>query len=171
MIIRTETGSDHKQVYELNYLAFGNRDSEAKLVERIRSSAEFIPELSIVAEADGHIVGHLLLSKAKTVTPHKEHEVIVLAPIAVRPDLQKQGIGLQLMTEGLQRTKHLGYGVILLIGHPTYYPKFGFQPARRCGYELTQFKVSDDVFMVCEAIEGQLLASKGELRYPESFFG
>lgn len=168
--IRTETVSDHSSVFKLNYEAFGNREDESKLIERIRLSTQFIPELSIVAEEDNEIVGHLLLSKAEVINGDNSHEVIVLAPIAVKPSLQKTGIGDQLIQEGLKRCKDLGYGIVLLIGHPTYYPKFGFKPARNFGLELKQFKVSDEVFMVCELIAGELDRIKGELIYPKSFF-
>jgi putative acetyltransferase len=170
LIIRTESQNDHKEVFKLNYEAFGKRDNEFKLVERIRSSEEFIPELSIVAELNNQIIGHILLSKAKVVNQKKAQDVIVLAPIAVRPDFQKQGAGSQLIFEGIRRTKDLGYGIILLIGHPTYYPKIGFKPARTFGIELNQFRVSDDVFMVLEVVEGELRKMNGELQYPRAFF-
>ena len=74
------TSSDHCAVFELNYVAFGNREDESKLIERIRISEGFIPEFSLIAENDGEIVGHILLSKAKVIGDEKEHEVIVLAP-------------------------------------------------------------------------------------------
>ncbi len=90
MIIRTETKKDYTDVYNLNYEAFGNRDDESKLIEKIRLSPQFIPELSIVAEKDNEIVGHILLSKAEVVDENSVHEVIVLAPIAVKPSLQKR---------------------------------------------------------------------------------
>lgn len=170
MIIRTETIEDYRKVYQINYEAFRNREDEPKLVEKIRKSEQFIPELSIVAEENNEIVGHLLLSKAEVVNEDTRHEVIVLAPIAVKPDLQNKGIGGQLIQEGLRRCKELGYGIVLLIGHPTYYPKFGFKPARQYGLDLKQFEVSDEVFMVCELIEGELDRVKGELKYPETFF-
>lgn len=171
MIIRTECEKDYNDVFKLNYEAFRNREDEPKLIERIRLSPQFIPDLSIVAEKNGEIVGHILLSKAEVINDDCNHEVIVLAPIAVKPSLQKQGIGGLLIQEGLNRCKDLGYGMVLLIGHPTYYPKFGFKPARGFGLELKQFKVSYEVFMVCEIIEGELGKIKGELRYPETFFG
>lgn len=170
MIIRTETKKDYTDVYNLNYEAFGNRDDESKLIEKIRLSPQFIPELSIVAEKDNEIVGHILLSKAEVVDEDSVYEVIVLAPIAVKPSLQKKGIGGQLINEGLKRCKELGFGIVLLIGHPTYYPRFGFKPARNYGLELKQFKVSDEVFMVFELKPGELNKIKGELIYPESFF-
>lgn len=171
MIIRTETEQDFAQVYELNYLAFGQRKDEAELVERIRRSPEFIPELSIVAEINSEIVGHMLLSKAVIESEDKCVDVIVLAPIAVKPNCQKQGIGGRLIEEGMRRTRDLGYGLVLLIGHPSYYPRHGFLPARPFGLELKQFEVPDDVFMVYEVEAGQLKDIQGELKYPQAFFG
>jgi predicted N-acetyltransferase YhbS len=168
--IRTEAQADHQAVFQLNVEAFGRRDDEAKLVERIRNSDGFIPELSLVAEIDSKIVGHLLLSKARVEQGRENHEVIVLAPIAVHPLLQKQGIGSRLMKEGLDRCKKLGFNAVFLIGHPSYYPKFGFKPARALDFALKQFEVSDDVFMVRELNDGELKNIKGDLIYPEPFF-
>jgi len=170
MIIRTESVKDFKEVYNVNFLAFGNREDESKLIERIRNSEEFISELSIVAEIDNEIVGHILLSKAAVENKEEQQEVIVLAPIAIKPIYQKQGIGSKLINEGLKRCKELGFNIVFLIGHPEYYPKFGFKPARIFGLELKQFEVPEDVFMVCELNEGELQNIKGELKYPKSFF-
>lgn len=170
MIIRTETEKDFKEVYKLNYEAFGNREDEAKLVERIRRSEEFIPELSIVAEIENEIVGHLLLSKAVIENDEQLSTVIVLAPVAVKSDRQKQGIGSRMIEEGISRCRVLGFNIILLIGHPSYYPRFGFQPARKYGLELKQFKVPDEVFMVFEVKAEALQKIKGELKYPKAFF-
>ncbi len=170
MLIRTETKEDYKHVFNLNYLAFGNRDDEAKLVEHIRFSNGFIRELSLVAEEKGEIVGHILLSKAKIIQLNGDKEVLVLAPVAVNPSFQKKKIGSKLIKESLRRAKDLGYGLVLLIGHPSYYPKFGFQPAKQHGIELTQFNVPDDVFMICEIRKGELQQTNGELHYPPSFF-
>lgn len=170
MIIRTENKLDYNQVFNVNYEAFRNREDEPKLVEKIRDSEQFIPELSIVAEENNEVLGHILLSKAKVMDGDISHEVIVLAPIAVKPEMQNKGIGGQLIQEGLKRCKNLGYGLVLLIGHPTYYPRFGFKPARQYGLELRQFNVTDEVFMVCEVIGGELDRIKGELKYPETFF-
>ncbi|WP_127529592.1 GNAT family N-acetyltransferase [Paenibacillus kobensis] len=171
MNIRTELQQDYELVLQLNYEAFGNRDDEAELVNRIRRSDRFVPELSIVAEQNGEIVGHLLLSKADVVNENTKHEVIVLAPIAVSPRLQKQGIGRLLIEEGMKRCQVLQVPLVLLIGHPSYYPKFGFRPARPFGLELKQFPASDDVFMVLELRDGALNDIQGELVYPAVFFG
>ncbi|MGO4501162.1 GNAT family N-acetyltransferase [Paenibacillus sp. 2RAB27] len=169
--IRTEQLSDYGEVFNLNYLAFGNREDESRLIERIRLSEGFIPELSLVADENDEIVGHALFSKAQIVEEGNRHDVTVLAPIAVLPSNQKTGIGGKLIQEGLKRCEALGYDFVFLIGHPTYYPKFGFKPARKYGFELKQFNVPDDVFMVFEFTEGKVKTTiKGELMYPKSFF-
>lgn len=170
MIIRTESEADLEDIFQVHYAAFGNRNDEARLVESVRQSEGFVSELSLVAECGGEICGHLLLSKAQIVEDIKNHEVLALAPIAVRPESQKSGIGTSLMNEGLKRAKELGFSLVLLIGHPEFYPKFGFKPARSFGLELKQFDVPDDVFMVCELKDGALQQIKGELRYPDTFF-
>jgi len=167
--IRTEERKDYQEVYSLNEEAFGGSD-ESLLIERIRASEQFIPELSLVAEEAGNIIGHVLFSKAVVVDEGKEQDVIVLAPVAVKPERQKTGIGSQLIQEGLRRCRDLEYGLVLLIGHPSYYPRLGFKPARQFQLELKQFKVPDEVFMVYEVIEGSLGRIKGELLYPGAFF-
>ncbi|WP_409302611.1 GNAT family N-acetyltransferase [Peribacillus sp. SCS-155] len=170
MNIRTETPADHEKVYQIHYLAFQNREDESRLVERIRLSEQFIPELSIVAENETEIIGHILLSKAKIINDDTEHEVIVLAPVAVKPGYQKSGAGSSLIKEGLSRCRAMGYDLVLLIGHPGYYPRFHFMPARKYGLELTQFSVPDEVFRVHELRPGALHSVKGELIYPQAFF-
>lgn len=172
MKIRTEQLSDYGEVFNLNYLAFGNREDESRLIERIRLSEGFIPELSLIAEENDQLVGHALFSKAEIIVEDENRkEIIVLAPIAVLPSNQKTGIGGKLIQEGLKRCEALGYDFVFLIGHPTYYPKFGFKPARKFGFELEQFNVPDDVFMVFEFTEGKVSTTiKGELIYPKSFF-
>ncbi|QSF43697.1 GNAT family N-acetyltransferase [Paenibacillus tianjinensis] len=162
MQIRTEMVKDYEQVFQLNEIAFGNREDEAKLVEKIRASEEFIPELSIVAEVAGEIVGHVLISGAMVIEDNLEHQVIVLAPIAVRPDYQGRGVGALLIEEGKRRASKLGFGVVLLIGYPSYYPRFGFVPARAHGLELRQFPVEDDVFQVCELYDVRKRFSKAD---------
>jgi putative acetyltransferase len=170
MKTRTERVSDYDEVFQLNYLAFKNREDESRLIERIRLSEQFIPKLSLVSEENNHIVGHALFSKAEVIDGEKNHDVIVLAPVAVLPSHQKKGIGSILIQEGLKRCTALGCDFVFLIGHPTYYPKFGFKPARKYGFELKQFNVSDEVFMVYELTQGNTNRLQGELRYPESFF-
>ncbi|WP_337912957.1 N-acetyltransferase [Paenibacillus arenosi] len=172
MIIRVETPQDYAQVYALHDMAFNNKDEESALVERIRTSDTFVPELSLVAVEGEEIIGHVLLSKAHVVTPSgSKQEVLALAPIGVKPSHQKYGVGSKLIVEGIKRATELAYPLVLLIGHPDYYPKFGFVPARSHGLDLKQFPVPDHVFMVRELQEGQLGTIQGELQYPSCFMG
>jgi predicted N-acetyltransferase YhbS len=168
--VRPELPTDAKSVFRLLVEAFGGREDESKMAERVRSSEGFIPELSLIAtEKDGSKIGHALFSKAEVIHEDLRFEVIVLGPIAVEPTQQKRGIGGSLIREGLRRTSEHGYSHVFLIGHPSYYPKFGFEPARPHGFELKQFEVPNEVFMV--KILGQNTQIKGELRYPQAFFG
>lgn len=173
MNIRTETEQDWNEVYTLHYKAFGNREDESRLVARIRKSEGFVPELSLVAERDGRLLGHVLISRAtvEDAASNAVHDVMVLAPVGVDPNDQKTGVGTRLIREALERCRDMGVSLVLLIGHPGYYPRLGFQPARPYGLELRQFEVPDEVFMVYEGTEGALGTVRGELKYPGSFFG
>ncbi len=174
MHIRTETKEELAEVFRLHYEAFGKRENESRLAERIRHSSGFIPELSLVAELDGKVVGHVLISKAEVIEPVTDNraEVLVLAPIGVHPDYQQQGVGGKLIQAGFEKSRALGYSHIFLIGHPSYYPRFGFRPAKPLGFELKQFPVPENVFMVYELqSEGSTQPIRGELRYPQAFMG
>lgn len=135
------------------------------VAERVRTSEGYIPELSLIAtEKNGSLIGHVLFSKTEVVDEDLRYGVIVLGPIAVEPSHQKQGISGSLIRERLRLTAKHGYSHVFLIGHPSYYPKFGFEPAQPRGFDLKQFEVPNKVFMVnilCQNTE-----IKGELRYP-----
>lgn len=129
IIIRQEKNEDYKSIYEINYQAFKQKN-ESELIERIRGSKNFVPELSLIAEKNGKIVGHILLSKIK-INGEKEYESLILAPLAVLPEFQKQGIGEKLFTEGLRKAKELGFSSVIVVGHKDYYPKYGFEKASK----------------------------------------
>jgi putative acetyltransferase len=171
MIIRSERKDDYDTIYQLNVLAFENRLAEADLVDRIRKSQDFIPVLSIVAEVNGQVVGHILFSKIGIVSNNIIIPALALAPMAVLPNFQKQGIGARLVRDGLNKCRELGHNIVVVIGHPWFYPKFGFKSARKYGLECDQYNVSDDVFMVVELDERALQDVQGIVRYPEIFDG
>ena len=126
MIIRPERVADYSEIALLNAIAFGNRAVEANIVALLRQRWAFDPELSLVAERNGHIVGHVLFSPYKLHLLNQTIHAVNLAPLAVHPVHQSQGIGGQLINEGHRIAKAKGYEVSVLLGHPTYYPRFGY---------------------------------------------
>lgn len=165
--IRPETPEDHAAVREINLAAFGT-STEADLVDAMRQAPEYVPELSLVAEIDGRILGHALFSEVTVEQDGGELRALSLGPIAVLPNHQSRGIGTALMEAGHQRGREMGYPFVVLIGHPWYYPRFGYVPARQHGLE-TIWDVPDEVFMVCELTPGALERAVGRIRYPEPF--
>jgi putative acetyltransferase len=167
IVIRSERKQDFKSIHEVNRLAFGQED-EALLVRRIRNSSHFIPQLSIVASKEDQIVGHILFSLIDIEGQHGKRSVLSLAPMAVHPDFQNQGIGTKLVREGLKKCHHLGYAIVTVIGHSEYYSRFGFVPARQKGLEVP-FPVLDEAFMVLELVPNALAGLKGRVKYPPEF--
>src|SRR5438105_8409841 len=126
LLIRPEQVTDYPEIGILHVRAFGNRPVESLIVALHRHRRAFDPELSLVAEINGRVVGHVLFS------PHQMHlldqvvPTVNLAPLAVDPAYQGQGIGGQLISEGHRLAAAKGYRVSVLVGHPTYYPRFGY---------------------------------------------
>jgi len=166
MKIRQEQKSDHKKVYEINKMAF-NQENESMLIDKIRAGDSFIPELSLVAELEGEIVGHILFSKIK-ILGKDEYESLALGPMAVVPKHQKQGIGGKLITTGLEIAKKLGFESVIVVGHKDYYPKFGFKRASLWGIKCP-FEVPDEAFMAIELVENSLKNKAGTVQYPKEF--
>lgn len=167
VIIRPEKKEDYAAVYEVNQLAFEQED-EAVLVQKIRNSENFFPELSLVAVKDGRIVGHILFSPVLIKSQKEAVQAIALAPMAVHPEFQNQGIGAALVRQGLEECKRLGHKIVIVVGHPTYYPRFGFSSAKAKGLEAP-FSIPDEAFLVLELIPGVLKGIKGRVEYPPAF--
>jgi len=167
VMIRAEQTDDIAAIQEINRLAFA-QEEEALLVQRIRESPGFIPDLSLVAIKDEKVAGHILFSRIHIETPQGDVEVLSLAPMAVRPEFQNSGIGSDLVREGLKRCRDLDHTIVVVIGHPEYYPRFGFVPARKKGLELN-FPVPGEAFMVCELAPDALAGIKGTVKYPPEF--
>ena len=166
MIIRKEKSEDLQRIYEINEQAFKQK-TESELIRKIRASKNFIPKLSLVAVKNGRIVGHILFSKIK-IKGEKEYESLILAPIAVLPELQKQGIGRKLITEGLKKARELGFSSIIVLGHKDYYPKFGFEKASKWKIKCS-FDVPDEAFMAIELNSGALKGKSGIIEFPKEF--
>ena len=142
--VREETAADIDVVREINELAFG-QPGEAGLVDKLRESCTEV--LSLVAIQDDHIVGHILFSPVTIESDGREVVGIGLGPMAVRPEYQNRGIGTALVREGLARLKAQGCDFVVVLGHPQYYPRFGFVPAGRYGIRC-EWEVPDEVFMI-----------------------
>lgn len=166
--IRQETEADFAEISELNQSAF-NQETEARLVELLRNSNAFIPTLSLVARMDNKLVGHILFTKIKIKDDKGQvFESLALAPMAVAPALQKQGIGGQLVRFGLHKAKETGYKSVIVVGHEHYYPKFGFLPAVKWNIHAP-FELPENVFMAIELVEGGLKDVTGTVEYPKEF--
>jgi len=164
MKIREEAASDVAAIRDVNRAAFGT-DSEARLVDLLRDRAA--PIVSLVAEHAGAIVAHICFSPV-TLSGHDDLNLMGLAPMAVLPSEQRRGIGSALVRAGLERCADLSCAAVVVLGHPEYYPRFGFVPASRFGIG-SEYEVPDDVFMVLELQPGRLRGRSGTARYHPAF--
>ncbi|WP_411971439.1 GNAT family N-acetyltransferase [Sphingobacterium sp. Lzh-3] len=172
--IRQEKSSDPTIVFELIRLAFENEQysdhQEHILVEKLRKKAEFIPQLSMVAEVEGEIVGYILLTKVQIIDKEnqKVFDSLALAPVAVLPLFQGKGIGGKLILGAHQIAKELDFGSVVVLGHADYYPKFGYVPASVYGIKFP-FDVPDENCMIKELTDNSLKGIQGTVHYPEEF--
>lgn len=138
MIIRQETERDYVRVYSLIKTAFKTAQhsdgNEHNLVRALRKGRAFVPALSLVAEVEGKIAGHILFTEAKV----GNNTVLALAPLSVLPEYQQRGIGSALIKEGHEIAGKMGYQYSLVLGSETYYPRFGYLPAARFGIEVPE---------------------------------
>ena len=161
--IRLEQPGDVTGIRETNEQAFGT-PLEADLVDALRHTPDF---LSLVATTDGRIVGHILFTPI-TMDPPVERRIAGLAPMAVRPEHQRSGIGGQLIRAGLAECRRRGYSAVLVLGHPDYYPKFGFMPAHTAGVTC-EFPSPPEAFMSLELERGALNGVSGIAHYRPEF--
>lgn len=167
ILIRPETERDYRRISRVNDLAFGQKN-EGILVEKLRQSDLFISQLSLVAEADSDIAGHILFYPVYIHSTRARYQCLSLAPMSVVPGYQRRGIGSQLVREGLKAAGELGFESVIVLGHPEYYPRFGFKPASRWHIKAP-FEVPDEVFMALELTDNALANISGTVRYPEEF--
>ena len=170
ILIRPEEPPDFAAIREIHQLSFG-RENEADLVEKMRGSREFIPGLSLVAEYEGRVAGHILFSRiwirpADSNLP--EEASLALAPLAVHPDFRNKGIGFELVNQGLKTCRQYGHPLVIVVGEQSYYARFGFVPARPKGLEVP-FPVPERAFLVAEVIPHPGPIIKGIIRYPPAF--
>ena len=173
LVIRQEKSKDYKSVAILIEEAFRKEElsdgSEPFLVERLRKSKAFIPELSLVAELNNEVVGHVLLTLILIKGKNKSTESLALAPVSVKPDYQSQGIGGSLIERAHEISIEMKYKSIVLLGHENYYPRFGYERASKYGITIP-FDAPDENCMVIELEDGGLSGVSGMVEYAPEFF-
>ena len=167
LCIRPETSSDFDDIHRIVTAAFG-RENEARLVRLLRADADaYIPQLTLVAEDGDEIVGHIMLSSA-TIHGEQNWRVLALGPLAVTPERQRTGVGIALTEASLELADARGDSLVVLLGHPTYYPRFGFESARGRGIEPPTAMMSDAAFMV-KALSNYDERIRGKFAYAPAF--
>jgi putative acetyltransferase len=161
--VRNETAADNAAVYLVNQEAFGRPD-EAELIERLRS--ERVVLRSFVAESEMQIVGHILFTRVWIDTNAGPVAAAALAPVAVLPSRQRTGIGSQLIRYGLHRLQEDGERVVLVLGEPEFYERFGFS-SETASDLATPFP--PEAYMALELRTGELAGVHGRVRYPDAF--
>ena len=161
--IRAAQPADAEAIAALNRAAFGDEE-EVDIVERLRRDGLVAVEL--VAEREGTIRGHILLSWLPTMLDGRSVKALALAPMAVRPGLQKQGIGGRLIAAALGEARAVGAEAVIVLGHPDYYPRFGFSAALA---RPLASPFSGEAFMALELVPGALAGQRGSVSYPSAF--
>ena len=162
--IREETQADHDAIREVNRLAFEGEE-EGLLVDRLRADGLLIA--SLVAEEQEQIVGHILFSGLPIEIEKEGITACSLAPMAVRPEAQRRGIGAALVKAGLDLCRERGCSIVVVVGHPAYYPRFGFSVG--LAQKLRSPFSGSEAFMALELVPEALAGVSGTVRYPDAF--
>lgn len=165
--IRPEDKRDASAIKFLLQDIFGG-DTESALVERIRKSDNYIPELGLIASINDELIGFILLSEIKICSTNVRKTSLVLSPLAVHKSYQNRGVGTQLMLAALEKASLLGYTSIIVLGHHDYYLRFGFEAATTWEIEAP-FNINSDDFMGIELVPKGLSNFSGMVEYPESW--
>jgi predicted N-acetyltransferase YhbS len=168
VLIREESKNDYDKIKKINDLAFG-QENEGKMIEALRKTVDYNPKLLLVAERKKKIVGYILFYPIKIKNEIEELTVLSLAPMAVHPEYQNQGIGSKLVKRGIEVARKYGFSAVIVVGHPKYYPRFGFKPASNWGIKLP-FDIPNNVFLAIELKEKSLKKCNGTVVYPKEYF-
>lgn len=164
--IRKEKPEDIQAIHDVNEQAFATAmvqsGVEATLSDKLRDKG--LATVSLVAVEDGNVVGHILFSPMTILADNAQYEALTMSILSVLPKYQRKGIGSQLVEAGHEECRQLGHEIVILFGHPWYYPRFGYVPARSKGLEC-RGNVPDDVFMVVELTQGALDGKRGMIQF------
>jgi predicted N-acetyltransferase YhbS len=166
VIIRRETSEEFPQIYDLVKVAFQtakvSNGKEQDFVNTLRGSGNYIPELALVAEEDGKLVGHIMLTKTYIVNGSHRFEALLLAPISVVLGYRNRGIGSQLIKESFRLATEMGYTSAFLVGDPSYYHRFGFRSTADFGIK-PRSAIPDENVMACELVPNALCGISGTM--------
>jgi putative acetyltransferase len=163
-VIRPETSADHEDIRTVNCLAFG-QDAEARLVDALRDGGYV--RASLVAEKGKQVVGHILFSDLRIITQAGTVAALALAPLAVVPEFQNRGLGTALVRRGLEVCKQQGHRIVVVLGHPHFYQRFGF--SSKLAAQLESPYSGRESFMAVELVPGALEGVTGRALYPPPF--
>jgi Predicted acetyltransferase len=166
MNIRPENERDFKEIYDLVETAFESAKvksgDEQNFIDRLRAGSGYVPELALVAEDGGRLIGHIMLTEAQLWQGGEGRTVLMLAPLSVLPESRKAGVGAALVNEALSRGRNKWYEAVFLVGDPAYYSRFGFQSAAEFGIKPS-LDIPAQYVQVFELIPGALGDQAGAL--------
>lgn len=165
-IIRPELKDDYASIFAVHESAF-KRTIEAELVNRLRTTNYYHSELSLVAEEDSEVVGHILFTRVVIKDSNKTYPALALAPVGIKEAFQRKGIGSLLVEEGLKKAKYLGHKAVIALGDPKYYARFGFEQAST--YEITPPASFPEEAFLIKKLSPEDLEFKGQVLYPVQF--
>jgi putative acetyltransferase len=165
IVVRHETLADFEAIRNVNLRAF-KQSNEGNIVDSLREAGALT--ISLVALHDNHIVGHIVFSPVTVDSEEGSFTALGLGPMAVLPEHQNKGIGSQLVEAGLKESLRLGHEIVVVIGHPEYYPRFGFSPAGPPGIEW-EYEVPEEAFMLVELNAGALAGRTGVVKFHPVF--
>ena len=170
MMIRKPTESDLKEILDIQIQAFGKEEGSdvASLVNSLVKDPTAMPVLSLMAVSDNQPTGHILFSKANVTGSKHKVSAVILAPLAVIPFSQRQGVGGRLIQEGLRLLSESAVELVFVLGHPEYYPRHGFEPAGVLGFEAPYpiLEKHADAWMVKELVPGTISRINGRVACP-----
>ena len=164
-VICPEKPEDIESIRNINRQAFG-QENESRLVDKLRNRG--VLTISLVAVRESEVVGHIAFSPVVIESETSGFAAIALAPMAVLPAHQRKGIGSQLVRAGLEECRRLRHEIVFLVGHPDYYPRFGFVPAKPKGVDC-EFEVPEEAWMILELREGDLSGRRGTAKFEPEF--
>ena len=166
--IRKETSGDYDQISLVNDMAF-NKKHEGELIVNLRKRPEFLPELSLVAEHNEKIIGHILFFPISVLSENDKIQTLALGPMSIMPGYQNKGVGGDLIMAGLKAADEEGFTSVLVLGHPRYYPKFGFKKASKWKIQAP-FDAPDEAMMAIELKNGSLGFGGGTIDFPQEYY-